>query len=245
MPQFLPDRLFDATSKWLIESLHDRDIDRIIPENDPLRTWWNSGDGAGRLLEILSGAGDVLTWLALVEWVRARRRGVPPAGIDSLISEALLFVAGHTRSRIHPRPFDLFVSYCHRDMERAVAITEILLEKGLRVFQDIRNISAGESIVGSLHAAMTSASSVILLVTSSYSQSTWAHRELSYFESRRQKGDIAVLPVLLDDVPLPALISDTFTVDMRGFRGLQDREWAEVRLMKVVEACRSRQSYVP
>lgn len=234
------DRLFSETRAWLIETLCDEDVERIVPVGDPIRVWWDdrSENRIARLLEIVSGAGDTLTWLALVDGACARR--LPPPCIKGLVTAALSAAARSGRIMSYPQPFDAFLSYSHRDMERAVAVVEILAGQGLRVFQDVRDIRAGESILGTLHAAMTRAPRAILLVTHNYAHSVWAHRELSLLRNRYSQGELHLFPILLDDVPLPALIEDTFTVDLRGFRGSEDNGWAKDRLAKLAEACKAR-----
>ncbi|HXB72460.1 MAG TPA: toll/interleukin-1 receptor domain-containing protein [Candidatus Acidoferrales bacterium] len=234
------DRLFAESREWLIESLCDQDIERVVPEGDPIRVWWDdtSANRTARLLEIVSGATDTLTWLALVDAARARQAA--PSGLEGLFTEALSAAARSGRMMSYPQPFHAFLSYSHRDMDRALAVVEILAEQGLRVFQDVRDIRAGESILGTLHAAMTRAPRAILLVTDQYAHSVWAHRELSLLRNRHSQGELSLFPVLLDDVPLPPLIEDTFTIDLRGFRGAEDGSWARERLAKLIDACKTR-----
>jgi hypothetical protein len=236
-----PDRLFIESREWLIETLRDDDLERIIPAGDPVRVWHDSALGRGNaaLLEIVSGAGDVLTWLALMD--AARTRQAEPPHLAGLFAEALCATARSARMTTRNETgFHAFLSYSHRDMDRAVQVVQILAELELRVFQDVRDIRAGENIVGVLHAAMTHASRAILLVTTNYAKSAWAHREMSLLSERHALGELSLFPVLLEDVPLPAIIRDIFTIDLRGFRGLEDRQWAKERLAKLAEACMQR-----
>ena len=244
MPASWQDRLFTESREWLIESLRDDDVERIIPQDDPIQLWCDSAPErrTARLLDIVSGARDVLTWLALVDAARARR--TEPSHLEGLFSEALCAAARSARLMRNETRFHFFLSYSHRDMVRAVPLVEILADLGLRVFHDVRDIPAGESILGTLHAAMTRAPRAILLVTANYGKSVWAHRELSLLWDRHSRGELSLFPVLLDDVPLPALIEDTFTIDLRGFRGFEDREWAKDRLVKLTVACNRGDSWI-
>ena len=199
----------------------------------------SSTPGTAALLEIVSGARDVLTWLALMD--AARTRQAEPPRLAGLFTEALRAAAGSARATTRDEAeFHAFLSYSHRDMDRAVQVVRILAELELRVFQDVRDIRAGESIVGVLHAAITHASRAILLVTANYAKSAWAHREMSLLYERHARGVLSLFPVLLEDVPLPPIIEDIFTIDLRGFRGPEDSQWAKERLAKLAEACRQR-----
>jgi hypothetical protein len=230
-------RLFSESWAWLAETLRDEDIELVVPQGDPIRVWLDgAASRTARLLEVVSGADDVLTWLTLMDAARARRP--LPSGLERVFSEALATTARAARTKSYPSQFHAFLSYSHRDKGRATLLVDILAEQGIRVFQDVRDIQAGESILGQIHAAMTQASRAILVVTENYAKSIWAHRELSLLRERQGRNELVLLPVLLDDVPLPELITDIFTIDLRGFRGLQDKAWAKERLAKLIEACK-------
>jgi hypothetical protein len=231
-------RIFSESLGWLLGHLRDDDIEMVVPKGDPIRVWWEdtSTGRTARLLEVVSGANDVLTWLALIDAVRARM--AKTSHLDQLFTEAISEVARSNRTMNYPAQFDAFLSYSHRDMGRAALIVNILAEQGVRVFHDVRDIEPGESILGKLHAAMTHARRAILLVSENYAKSVWAHRELSLLREGQIRRDLLLLPVLLDDVPLPGLIEDVFTIDLRGFRGSEDLTWATERLIRLSKACK-------
>ena len=149
----------------------------------------------------------------------------------------LIRLAAASRTRDSATDYDAFVSYSHQDMERANLIVTMLGDAGMRIFQDVRHIHPGESIIGRLCEAMRRIPRAIVLVTENYVASKWARRELSALLTRHRSGGLLLLPVLLDEIPLPVEIADIFTVDLRGFRAGADRAWAEPRVRALVEAC--------
>jgi hypothetical protein len=212
----------------------------VVPVGDPLRVWWDpkAENPVGQLLDFIRGADDSLTLIALIH--RARIKGgmcSPPDCLETLLSGVLNQVAQLHRTRAYPGAYHAFLSYSHRDMDRAVAIRELLNDLGVRLFQDVQDIPTGASIVGTLHSAMSTASRAVLLLTQHYFQSPWAQREIAYLHNRAHAGTLKLLPVLLDDIPLPEVLTDTFTIDLRGFRCKGDKSWAQDRLQKLVNDC--------
>lgn len=43
--------------------------------------------------------------------------------------------------------------------------------------------------------------------------------------ARRESAGLLLLPVLVDDIPLPEAIADLFMIDLRGYRGPEDDGW--------------------
>jgi hypothetical protein len=234
----LSDNSFLEADRWLADVLDLADLCAVVPEGDPLRVWWSpqDSDPVRSLLDVVGGAEDTLTLFALIQ--RARLKGVPPPPrIESLLARKAVEAARTYRTQTYPGGYHAFLSYSHRDMERATAVVELLTGLGVRLFQDVRDIPAGASIVAVLHAQMSATSRAVLLVTEHYVRSAWVHREMSHLIRRRADGQLTLLPVLLDDIALPELLADTFTIDLRGFRGIEDRVWAEERLKKLAAEC--------
>jgi hypothetical protein len=233
----------DSLREWLGGALEDEDLSALIPHDDPLRMWWQTEDGdlkLGLLLEVILGGEDHLTLLALIQYARTKA-GAPqvPPEVERLLTSHLLRLSFESRRSAQDRDADFhaFVSYAHGDAERTAVVLSVLREAGLKIFRDTEHIGPGDSIVGRLHDAMTRASHAILLVSRPYLASAWARRELAALVTRRRAEGLRLLPVLLDDVALPQGISDIHTIDLRGFRGEQDRVWAARRLQRLADVC--------
>jgi ADP-ribose pyrophosphatase len=225
-----------ALMAWIGQTLSPDALDAVVPELDPLRTWW-AADGAGaaaRLVDLLVGGNDHLTLFALVQ--RARLISPPPAELDERLSVELAGLALAARTAPVPAAdvAKTFLCYAHEDMDRVVELQRLLAAAGVRTFRDVEQIRPGESITTGLHQAMSTASSAVLVISRFSESSEWARRERAHLLARRKRDKVLVLPVLIDDVALPDEIADVFTIDLRGYRGEPDDNWADARLAPLV-----------
>jgi hypothetical protein len=115
------------------------------------------------------------------------------------------------------------------------AAVDWLSAAGARSFQDVREIGPGDSIIARLTDAIHNTRHALVMVSADYLQARWTGRELEVLLGRQRAGLLRLLPVLLDDVPLPPVLESTFTIDLRGFRGEADRDWAWPRLQRLLE----------
>jgi hypothetical protein len=228
---------------WLADNLSSADLEQIIPPNDPLRIWWVPEPEAlnvGALIDVVLGARDHLTLLALIQYVRTKAGADAfPKTLDLELTSRLVTSANEVRSSSRGGDFHAFFSYSHGDMDRARILLSVFQQAGLRIFHDITNLKPGDSIVGRLHEVMSGTSRAILLVTEHYMKSQWTQRELDFLLARSKSKEVLLLPILLDDIALRPDISDIFTVDLRGFRDESDRAWAESRLQRLIDQCLS------
>lgn len=225
-----------ALARWIDQTLPADALEAVVPQLDPLRTWWTA-DGAGataRLIDLLAGGSDHLTLLALV--LQARLISPPPPDLDERLSAELtgLAAAARTAPVSDVSTTGTFLCYAHEDMDRVVAIQRLLSAAGVRTFRDVERIRPGESITTRLYQAISTASSAVVIISRFSEGSEWARRERAHLLARRERGGVPVLPVLIDDVALPAEVGDVFTIDLRGYRGEQDDEWAGSRLSPLV-----------
>lgn len=227
---------------WLDSELRHDDLVVVIPQADPLRAWWQPSAGDRRLdvlFELIDGNDDPLSVPALVQVVRERLlRATPPRGLPHEIEQALarhlVALAGRIRNRGQAASHDAFVSYSHRDLQRVSAAVDWLRDAGVRVFQDVHEIGPGDSITARLTGAIHHARHALVMVSADYLQARWTSRELDVLVGRQRAGQLRLLPVLLDDVPLPQVLESVFTVDLRGFAGASDHEWAWPRLQRLL-----------
>ena len=235
--------LRESIALWLGRSLTVEHVEVMIPEGDPLRIWWAPEPRAtavSRLATLLCGGADHLTLLALVQ--RARTISLPPRELEERLSLELDAIALSARSAMLTSDVqpDTFLCYAHEDMERAAAIGRLLGSQGVRLFRDVERIRPGESITTRLHQVLTMVDSAVVIVSRSAHDSEWVDRELQQLLARRESSDLTLLPILVDDVPLPASIADVFTIDLRGYRGETDNAWAHPRLEPLIRRLRAR-----
>ncbi|NJN53226.1 MAG: AAA family ATPase [Gammaproteobacteria bacterium] len=109
---------------------------------------------------------------------------------------------------------DVFVSYAHEDVRRVEPLVGLLQAHGLDVWWD-RNLEPGSRFESSIEAAIDSAACVLIALTEHAAQSDWMRAEAAAAQERDK-----VIPVLLDDVPLP--------LSLRALQVADLREWPDV-----------------
>lgn len=235
-------KLQESLAVWLGVTLTLEQVEAMVPDGDALRTWWSpepSATAIPRLTALVCGGEDHLTLLALVQ--QARVISPPPKELDHALSIELRALAERARSTAVGSEFgdDTFLSYAHEDTERALAIGRLLAVHGVRLFRDVERIRPGESITTRLHQVMTLVDSAVVIVSRFSQESEWVDRELRQLVARRETAGLTLLPILLDDVPLPELVADLFTIDLRGYGGSGDDTWADPRLEPLVQRLRA------
>src|SRR5262249_30187737 len=135
---------------WLVQNLSLQDVDSLLALDDPVRSWWRPEPARSqieRLIELLVGAGDHLTLLALVQRARC---GPGSAGLhrhlEGELGAYLDGLAAHSRTQVFRTSFDAVLAYSHRDQELANPLAELLRDAGLHIFQDTVAIRPGDNI---------------------------------------------------------------------------------------------------
>jgi hypothetical protein len=146
---------------------------------------------------------------------------------DTLVRSAITpFVTGFARLRkpqIH-----LFI--CHASEDKAVVrrLVQFIERHGVAVWLDEYEIRVGESIVQRINQGIEEASHMVVVLSSHSATRPWVTKELSAALMRQLvQRSIQVLPLRLDDCPLPALLADIKYADCRedteaGFQQLLD-----------------------
>jgi ribose 1,5-bisphosphokinase PhnN len=86
---------------------------------------------------------------------------------------------------------------------------------GLSIFLDERQLEVGDSIYSSLNASLDASEFVVFCISRESVASGWVGREVGGSLVKQVKGQRKrLLPVLLDDAPIPSLLSDLVWLDM-------------------------------
>ena len=111
------------------------------------------------------------------------------------------------------RNVKVFISHNKADKISSRLLAIALVEQGIGVWFDEWEIRPGDSIVGGLESGLSD-SDVFMLVWSAHaSTSNWVGTEIRAYLTRRVSDDsLRIVPILLDDTPLPALVAE-----YRGF----------------------------
>jgi len=221
-----------AADHDMFEPIHphipDEWVDRLSEFADA-RNSWAHGATTGTEAEVVDQAFHAMReGVALAGWLareltllQAQRAAVP--GEDQPEQPSL---------RLSPRAsnseFRVFVSHSSADRHIAERLAFGLQAMGYGSWFAEWELRPGDSIVTKIEAAL-SVSDVLLVVLSSRSiASEWVQRELNAVLMAQLSGqNVRVIPVLIEDCEIPALLRDTIYVDLRdefetGFRMLLD-----------------------
>ena len=110
----------------------------------------------------------------------------------------------------------VFICHASEDKPFARAIAGELRSDGAAIWLDELEIRVGDSIVQKVSEGLQGASHLVIILSRHSVTKPWVAKELSY-SLMRQLSDrsISILPVRLDDSPLPALLSDVKYADFR------------------------------
>ena len=145
----------------------------------------------------------------------AIEKGVPHHALVSAFRRAvadLLAASGKLRPLV-------FLSHAHTDKPVVRQVAEGLKSHGIDIWLDEAELSLGDSLVNRIERGLDSADFVAFFLSKASVQSQWARQELNVAISRQvSAGDrgAIVLPILLDDAEIPALLRDVMYLDMRS-----------------------------
>lgn len=97
----------------------------------------------------------------------------------------------------------VFISYSHRDREKALQVFQQLKENGFEVLGDF-NLKLGEDLKDSLNNMLLQADVIVCLITPSYNESSFASRELlTAYAYQTARKTPQLLPVLFNGAEMP------------------------------------------
>jgi hypothetical protein len=106
-----------------------------------------------------------------------------------------------------------FISHNKADRHTARALATLLVAQGEDVWFDEWEIQPGQSLVGGIEQGLGKADAFILVWSAAAQQSRWVGTEIrAYIRRRVDDNSLRVIPLMMDDTPLPVLAAD-----YRGF----------------------------
>ncbi len=110
----------------------------------------------------------------------------------------------------------VFISYSARDRAFVERLAADLKAKGLYVWFDQWALKVGDSIVDKINAGIMSHDYLIVVLSKASVDSQWVKKELSTGLMRElEERRVVVLPVLIEDCDIPALLTDKVYADFR------------------------------
>lgn len=117
-----------------------------------------------------------------------------------------------------PAPRTIFVSYNHGDAAYARDLARALQITGASVWFDEWSIKLGDSIPVSIEAGLQNFDTWVLVWSQHAAKSGWVRSEMDAVLARAAQGSLKLIPVLLDDTPLPLLIGSRLGVKADRFQ---------------------------
>jgi len=113
----------------------------------------------------------------------------------------------------------IFISYSRQDSEIARFLDSSLTTSGVETFLDERDILVGDSFPDRIYEGIGSAHHLLYIISNSSTTSEWVREELSVakVKQKEEKG-FRILPVLIEDVPLPTSVKHIQYADFRNWR---------------------------
>ena len=147
-------------------------------------------------------------------WDHAIKLGVSEEAVLSAIRQAISALLANEKRR----PPVVFLSYSQKDRDIVQAFAHGLRNEGVEVWFDQDRLSLGASIVDEISRGLDSADFLAFFISKDSTQSKWALEELNIMMARRisGKGGAVIIPILLEDTKIPALLRDVKYLDLRG-----------------------------
>ncbi|HGG56850.1 MAG TPA: toll/interleukin-1 receptor domain-containing protein [Nannocystis exedens] len=113
----------------------------------------------------------------------------------------------------------VFISYAHADQEWVKILAGNLHRLGLDVFFDKWEIDAGTVVSLRLGQGLQGSRSGILVVSKTSISRPWVLQEYAVLLQKATESGQRLIPVLLEDAAMPAMLATRCWVDFRGKRG--------------------------
>ncbi len=111
---------------------------------------------------------------------------------------------------------NLFISHSSRNLKEATSIAEELNRLGHEVWLDEWEIKVGDSIIHKINKGLEECNFIVLLLSEHSVSSKWVEKEWSSaYMDEIESGKVVLLPALLEDCTIPAIMRDKKYADFR------------------------------
>lgn len=110
----------------------------------------------------------------------------------------------------------IFVSYSHEDSRFVNLLTDSLAKEGYRVWIDSAALRGGDPFALDIRRAIQEARFFLVVLSNRSIQSEWVSREIALaLERQTRKDDLRIIPLFIDDSPIPQDLRNLLGVDFR------------------------------
>lgn len=110
---------------------------------------------------------------------------------------------------------DIFISYSSKDKDFVRRLAGEIEAQGYSIWLDEKKLIAGDSLPRAIGKAIHKSKVSIIVLSRNSISSNWVQYEISQATSRMVKGQMRLIPVLIEDIELPPEIGDLVYVDFR------------------------------
>lgn len=111
----------------------------------------------------------------------------------------------------------LFLCYASEDKSFVAKLAEFLQSSGASVWFDQWEIRVGDSIVQKINEGLSAATHLAVVLSSNSVEKPWVKREMSSALMRQlADNSISLIPIVIDDCQIPAILSDIKYADCRA-----------------------------
>lgn len=167
----------------------------------------------------LSGADLKGVDLTDVDLLEVDLRGVVGLTQEQLnkayVYESTLLTSGLNRLAL-PERNKVFLSYANQDEEIVARVRNALIQSGITILDDKKDIAAGTSLPSVVNSAIDKANAIVFFISKNASKSNWSNTEISFAINNRYHGrNQRILPVVLDDeTNLPFFLKDYVYINL-------------------------------
>lgn len=214
----------------------------ILREKLTIYYFKDSSDLAIRVVADLSSFAEGLTYKEQFQSPLSNLRSQIIDLVDSALAslsqpevflkDLLGYVETSHRRQVSAPP-SIFLSYTHSDKDFVRKLANDLLSAGIRLWMDEGEIKPGDSLVTKLGSAIDDMDLFVVFLSPESVQSDWVKRELNIATDKELRTRrIRVIPILLSDCEIPAILRDRVYLDMR------DEDKYALALQKLLEILR-------
>jgi TIR domain len=151
----------------------------------------------------------------LVGWATSARVLDLGVRVEKLVNDAV--AAKEVRRSEHAQERVAFISHSAKDKPFVRKLAADLVANGVKVWLDEQRILVGDSIPEKIAQGLAESDFFLIVVSQNSVASSWVKKELSnalVHEIERRK--VTVMPIKLDEAPMPESINDKLYADFRG-----------------------------
>lgn len=119
--------------------------------------------------------------------------------------------------------YKAFISYSHQDKDIAKKIGEKLMSLGTDIFIADWDIQPGDSLIEKIfEVGLKDANAFLILLSKASVNSNWVKEELNYATLRRIEKSIKVIPILIENVEIPAPLKTLLWVNLQNISNFDE-----------------------